>query len=374
MNLLYVPVMGAKRGEFTALTNLSGSVSEKVMPLFELPPQKPDVRLFEKPVLKSAIGAGKAWADRPAFLDISKWKPNARTESGIHILEYAFSVFRSSGVPVQPVVGYDRWDDPAYSQALKNIQAMAQVTPCIRLDREAIEDDMHDAAYFSERMNDIMESLNVGPKNCYVLLDFGSVATIAVPSMISDIEHAVGVLRGLGFGLVIVVGGSMPASVNEAVSTRNSEGCIPRIEMLAWKAVFTASKDYSIVFGDYVIRNPDAKEGVIAPDANAKIRYTISNQYFVVRGHSKRIESLTLQNKRLCATLVSSVHYMRMLPPFSWGDAEIANCSVGIREIRDPTTMIAVDSNHHVSAVVSEVFEHQRTVVPALTTGAIRAS
>ena len=83
---------------------------------------------------------------------------------------------------------------------------------------------------------------------------------------------------------------------------------------------------------------------------------------------------MTLQNKRLCATLVSSVHYMRMLPPFSWGDAEIANCSVGIREIRDPTTMIAVDSNHHVSAVVSEVFEHQRTVVPALTTGAIRAS
>ena len=364
MSLLYVPLMGAKRGEFTALTNLPLTISGKVMPLFELPAQKPDVKLFEKPVLKTAIGAAKAWSGRPAFLDISKWKPNARTETGIHILEHAFSVFRSKGVPVQPVVGYDRWDDPAYVQALKNIRTSAQVTPCIRLDREAVQDDMTDIPYFSERMNDIMTSLNVGPANFYVLLDFGDVSTIAVPDLIGDVERALGVLRGLGFGTVIVAGGSMPAVVNEAVSKANSEGCIPRIEMLAWKAVVTASKDPSIVFGDYLIRSPNAVENVIAPHANAKIRYTIPDQYFVVRGHSKRLNSLAVQNKKLCATLVASAHYMG--PTFSHGDAEVLNCSIGIREIRDPTTMIAVDSNYHVTAVVAEIFEHQRTVVPAL--------
>ena len=107
-----------------------------------------------------------------------------------------------------------------------------------------------------------------------------------------------------------------------------------------------------------------AIENVIAPHANAKIRYTIPDQYFVVRGHSKRLNSLAVQNKKLCATLVASAHYMG--PTFSHGDAEVLNCSIGIREIRDPTTMIAVDSNHHVTAVVAEIFEHQRTVVPAL--------
>ncbi len=48
------------------------------------------------------------------------------------------SQFRSNGTPAHPVVGYDRWDDPAYIQALKNIRTMFPVMPCIRLDREAI--------------------------------------------------------------------------------------------------------------------------------------------------------------------------------------------------------------------------------------------
>ena len=367
MSLLYVPVMGAKKGEFKALTNLPEVISEKLMPVFELPTQKPDARLFEKSILKTAVGAGRAWSGRPAFLDISKWKPNARTESGIHVFEYAFSAFRSNGVPVQPIVGYDRWDDSNYAQAIKNIRVSAQTTPCIRLDRETIRDDILDVEYFSERMSEIMDSLSVGPENCYVMVDFGNVASLAVPDLIGDVERTVGVLRGLGFGVVIVVGGSMPTVVNEAVSTTNSEGCIPRIEMLAWKAVFSASKDPRVIFGDYLIRSPNAAESVIAPDANAKIRYTITNQYFVVRGHSKRLESLTSQHARLCATLAASVHYMG--PAFSSGDADILDCSVGIREIREATTMIAVDSNHHIIAVIAEIFEHQRTVIPAHSAG-----
>jgi hypothetical protein len=364
MSLLYVPLMAAKRGEFTALTNLQAPISEKMIPLFELPAQNQGTRLFEKAICRTAASAGKAWGRRTAFLDISKWSPDARTESRIHVLEYAFSQFRSNGISIHPVVGYDRWDDPAYSRALKNIRTLHPVTPCIRLDRESIEDDMLDVSYFSERINDIMASLEVGPSNCYVLVDFGDVSTTSVPDLIEDAEHAVNVLRGLGFSVVIIAGGSMPTAVNEAVDTPDAEGCIPRIEMLIWKAVFTGSKDRNVIFGDYLIRNPNAADGVIAPHANAKIRYTIENQFYIVRGHSKQQDSLTIQHKKLSAKLVRSVHYINMGPTFSWGDGEILNCSAGVREIRDPTSMIAVDTSHHISAVISEVFEHQRTVAP----------
>lgn len=372
MSLLYVPLMAAKRGEFTALTNLQTSISEKVMPVFELPAQKPGTAEFEKAICRTAAGAGKAWSGRNAFLDISKWSPNARTESGIHVLEYAFSQFRSSGVPVHPVVGYDRWDDPSYSQALRNIRTMIPVTPCIRLDREAIKDDMLDVPYFSERMNDIMSSLEVSPSNCYLMVDFGGVSTMSVPDLIEDAEYAVSVLRSLGFGMVIIAGGSMPAAVNEAVKYRDDEGCIPRIEMHAWKAIFSGNQDRNIIFGDYMIRNPNAADGVIAPQANAKIRYTINNQFFIVRGHSKQLDSLTIQHKELSRKLVGSAHYLT--PTFSWGDSEVLNCSTGVKEIRDPTTMIAIDSNHHISAVVAEVFEHQRSVVHSFATSSAQTS
>lgn len=357
MNVQYVPVMAAKRGEFTALTNLQSSASEKTIPLFELPAKKPGATILEKAINRTAANAGKAWGGHPAFLDISKWSPNARTESGIHVLEYAFSQFRTNNVITHPVVGYDRWDDPTYSQALKNIRKYYPVTPCIRIDSEAVQDDMLDFAYFSDRINDIMESLDVEPNNCYVMVDFGDVTTTSVPDLITATELAVITLRNIGFSTVIVVGGSMPTSITKAVNTPDAEGCIPRIEMMAWKAIFSGSKDHQIIFGDYLIRSAKSVEGVIAPHANAKIRYTIDNQFFIVRGHSKQKDSLTIQHKVLAQKLVASPHYMDA--PFSWGDTEMLNCSIGIKEVRDATLMIALDSNHHIRAVLAEIFEHQ---------------
>jgi hypothetical protein len=363
MNLHYVPVMAAKRGEFCALSKLQSSVSEKIIPLFELPGKKLDAKVFEPAIQRTAKNAGKAWLNRHAFLDISKWGTNARTESGIHVLEYAFAQFRSTGVTTHPVVGYDRWGDPDYVQALTNIRKNYQVTPCIRLDREAIEDDMLDLSYFAERMNDIMAALEVAPNNCYVMVDFGDVSKLPVPDIIFKTEAAVDTLRSIGFGVVIVVGGSMPAGVNQAVDAPDAEGCIPRFEMMAWKAVFSVLRNRGVVFGDYLIRHASAAEGVITPHANAKIRYTVENQCFIIRGHSKKLDSLTVQHKKLAQKLAASAHYMD--PQFSWGDSEIFNCSLGITELRDATSMIAVDSNHHINAVVAEVFEHHSTFAPS---------
>ncbi|MEW6562986.1 MAG: beta family protein [Pseudomonadota bacterium] len=359
MNLHYVPVMAAKRGEFTALSKLSGSTPNRMVPLFELPTTKS--KSIEKAISRTASDAGKAWQERMAFLDISKWSPNARTESGVHVLEYALNQFRSNNIETHPVVRYDRWDDPTYSQALKNICSYFPVTPCIRLDRETIQDDMPDSMYFSDRIQEILESLDLESGNCYAMIDFGDVSTTSVPQVIADMEMAIGTLRDIGFGELIVVGGSMPTAVNVAVDTPDAVGCIPRIEMLAWKAVFSDWADENIIFGDYLIRSPIATEGVIALHANAKIRYTIDNQYFIVRGHSKQQDSLATQHKELAKKLVASPHYMGS--SFSWGDSTIFNCSIGATEIRDATLMIAIDSSHHICSVIAEIFEHKNQIV-----------
>lgn len=360
MNLLYVPILGAKQGEFSALSNLQSQSAARIMPLLDVTNPGPG-KLYEAPMSKASIKAGKVWSGREAFLDISKWKPNARTESGIHVLEYSFAQFRAQGVTVHPVVGYDRWDDPEYSQALRNIRASYQITPCIRLDRESLE-DTHDLEYFAERINSIMFELSVTAKNCYVLIDLGDVSKSSVPDILADADLAIDAVRSLGFTTVIVAGSSMPASINTAVGEIDAVGCIPRIEMMAWKAIFEERKDKRIVFGDYAVRNPDAPDGVIALHANGKIRYTINNQCFIVRGHSKALTRLATQNTELAKILVSSPHYMG--PTFSWGDDQIFQCSLGLTEMGSPTTWIAIDSNHHIQTVLTEIFEFQQRFAP----------
>jgi hypothetical protein len=361
MNLLYVPILGAKQGEFSALSNLQTQSAARIIPLLDIPNPGPD-KLYEAPMAKTAIKAGKAWGGRNAFLDISKWKPNARTESGIHVLEYSFAQFRTQGVLVHPVVGYDRWDDPEYSQALRNIRSSYEITPCIRLDRESLE-DTHDLEYFADRINLIMSELFVTAKNCYIVIDLGDVSKSSVPDVLADADVAIDAVRSMGFATVILAGSSMPASINTAVGETDAVGCIPRIEMMAWKAIFEERKDKRIVFGDYAVRNPDSPDGVIAIHANGKIRYTINNQCFVVRGHSKALTRLAIQNKELAKILVSSAHYMG--PTFSWGDSQIFQCSLGTTEMGSPTTWIGIDSNHHIQTVLAEIFEFQQRFAPA---------
>lgn len=363
MDLLYVPLMAAKRGEFTALSKLKSTVAQRLIPLFDLPAKAVDAVSIEKPINRTAKNAGKAWGGRSAFLDITKWSPHSKTETGIHVLEYAFGQFKSNGVEVNPVIGYDRWGDPAYMLALKNIVLSHAVTPCVRFDRESMQDDMLDPDYFSDRVREVMEFLGITPQNCYVLIDFGDVSRVSVPEVIGDAEAAIAILRENGFGTVIVAGSSMPTTVTTAVDSPDAEGCIPRIEMMAWKAIFSASGDSQIVFGDYLIRSSDSVEGRAVKHANAKLRYTIENQCFIVRGHSKMYDSLNDQHKELAGKLVISPHYMGA--SFSWGDSEVLNCSLGLVEIKDFTGMIAVDSNHHINAVVVELFEHQGLHAPA---------
>jgi hypothetical protein len=359
MNPSYIPVIAAKRGEFRALETLQASIADRIIPAFELPAQ-PDKTEFEKSISRTATAAGKAWKERPAFLDISKWRSNATTETGVHILEYAFSQFISAGVRTSPVIGYDRRDDPAYRRALRNIRGRHPIAPCLRFDREAIRDDMRDIGYFSDELGELLGGLDLDASNCYAMLDFQDVTSTSVPDMVDFAERGIRLLKSMGFKVVFVVGGSMPATVNGAVEERDAEGCVTRIEALTWKTIFSGSRDDAVVFGDYPIRNPVAPDGVIAPHANAKIRYTIKNQFFVVRGHTKREDSLGIQHQRLAEKLITSNHYAD--PSASWGDSQLQQCALGVIEIKDATAMIAIDTNRHIVAVVTEVFEHRVTV------------
>lgn len=359
MAYVYMPIMAPKKGEFTALGHLSQSVQGRTLPLFELGGRKPGVNQIEKSIARTAQAAGKVWSGRRALLDASKWRPNDRTENRIHVLEYAFDQFQKNGIELVPVVGYDRWDDPSYRSAVENIVEKSRLMPCIRIDRESLNDEIRDVEHFGGRIRGILDHLELAANECLILLDFESVSSLSVPDFIALADVGISTCRALGFSRIAIAGGSMPATVDAAVQSHDSEGCIPRVEMMGWRAVVSRGAS-DILLADYVIRCPSAVEGIISRHANAKIRYTIKNQFFILRGHSKDWESLERQHKVLAEKLISSHHCAG--PQFSWGDSQVMGCALGNRPIRDATTMISVDSNHHIVSIMDEILEHRRTV------------
>lgn len=363
----YVPIVKAKQGEFDAYNHLEDISKKKILPLFELPKftQSTNERVAYKdkanPIecylcdLTNNISSARG--SLPTMVDIFTWSPNSTLENGEHILNFSINRLVQLGVPVIPVIGYDRWEDTEYSNALLHIDN-THGKFALRLESYAFE-DMIDEDHFFECIDDIIDSVGMDPNLCNVILDFSDVTKSSVVDIQEKITKAVFLLSKYNFKFISIAGCSITAVVNDMVPSVDSTGIVLRREMVAWQACRSLIKSNNLIFGDYGIASPNAAEGVIAPDANGKIRYTIKNNYFVVRGHSRRQGNKGAQMYELSKLVTDSKHYMGM--SYSWGDKRIMNCSN--KEFKgNLMNWISIDLNHHIQAVLSEIFEFERVI------------
>ena len=276
-------------------------------------------------------------------------------------MAHATRFLRAQGVPVMPVIGYDRWENNDYQAGLRSVAGHNGTEFCLRLDSIAIEDSL-DPDHFIEVVNDIVETLELNPADCSVIIDFGDVSSSAtsVGEMIERIQSIIDMLDDFGFGYFVLSGCSLPGTINQAVGDTDAEGLLIRKECLAWKSLREEVGE-TLVSGDYGVRGPTTTE-VRSKYTNGKIRYTIEGEIFIVRGHAFRNDGNFSQLAGLCDTLVNSVHYLG--PTYSWGDSEVEACRLGGRT-GNLSHWIAIDTNHHITFVVKEVEEFVRVIVGA---------
>lgn len=372
----YVPILKAKAGEFVALKKLKATYSERISPFFEIPLL---VRKEKEPKwLVESTQPIKDYLQRTAkkviascesnrfFFDITQWKVDSYIETGEHVLSYLYKILSESGAVVHPVVGFDRWDVLDYQIALKDMVVPEGNHYCIRIDSSSIIDDSYDVDYFTATLEKIMEELKISSKDVIIMLDFDDVTNKSIESLNGHVKHVIDILSDYEFSSVIISGGSFPAFINKAVEDENSYDYVPRREMHVWKS-FVDDAKLPIIFSDYGIRNPKAKDDIIAPNANGKIRYTIENKYFVVRGYAKNKGEGYKQLHELAEKIVNSPHYLG--PDFSWGDERIEACSKR-DNLGGNTQWVSYDTNHHISYVVEEILEFNRVRVSKKTTTA----
>ena len=371
MSVAHTAILKANEGELKALANLDDSTFLRLLPLLEVGPltdavrgrrymlanQAPNLTYLDRKLGR----VGPVLVGRTTMVDGFQWAPDARVESGSHVIAYMISKLRSLGISVIPVVGYDRWESTEYRQGLKSVPPRDDGRFCIRFDTTAI-DDVAEPEHFQTVVQDIIEELALDPTSCLALLDFADIfgANMPLEHLVSKATDMICQLEKWNFHHYAVAGCSLPGTINLAVAKPDSVGFVLRKEMLLWQALRTAFPLLRIGSGDYGVRGPTTSE---APSlyTNGKIRHTSDKQMLVVRGHPFRTDGGRFtQLHGLAAQVVASPHYLG--EAFSWGDSQIMRCSQ--REILGAAgDWIAIDTNHHLTFVIQEAEQFEQAIV-----------
>ncbi|PIW61299.1 beta family protein [Shewanella sp. CG12_big_fil_rev_8_21_14_0_65_47_15] len=368
----YVPILKAKKGEFDAYKNLPHAVQLNTLPVFELPTLTN--KMLETTYLgvsnprelfinKCALGLSSSISVPTIGVDIHSWSPDSAIENGEHVLSVFISCLSTKGCEVLPVIGYDRWEDEEYSTVLQ-LLAQSKDRFILRLDSYAFE-DMVEEELFLETIENIVSLMGLDTRKCSVILDFGDVSKDSIVDIQEQVDTALSLLKDYQFSFISIAGCSITSDINGMVPKTNSTGLVVRKEFKVWKSVRSFNPDVKFVFGDYGIANPNVGDETIAPDANGKIRYTISDSYFVVRGYSRRQGDKGAQMHGLCQSLISSGYFCGV--DFSWGDMMIEQCAnygkvKGKVFVGNPTSWVAIDTTHHMTYVTQEVVEFENVI------------
>lgn len=364
----HIAILKAKKGEYQALSKSHSDVARNVLPLFEIGRITESVRQrrymsdTQTPTIvyldRQLDGIFQAWGKRPAMVDCYQWDPSALTEDGSSVVAYAVSALRSMGMPIIPLVGYDRWESETYRAALQGIDSPPDGHFCIRLDTTAISDSA-EPDFFSERVSEIIEVLDLDPAKCSVLIDFGDASSTSVDELVSKSNNLFELLSPFGFNHFITAACSIPKTIDLAVKKKDSFSMVLRKEMMLWQTLRTERQE-RILYGDYCVRGPTTNDEIKSKYTNGKIRHTIKGQTFVVRGHPYVDDHSAEQMHDLSAEIVNSRHFLG--EAFSWGDGQISLCR-NKKVMGGPTEWIAIDTNHHLAFVVQEVEEFERSRV-----------
>lgn len=358
-----MPILKVLSAEGEALKNATPEVANKLYPMLEVPKISEAIAskkcycnsstINEDYLYDAAENISKAWIGRAAMVDAFHWSPDAKVESGEHIIPYLYSRIEALGVHVVPVVGYDRWSSTEYRLAIKTIDLPDNRFFCLRLDSSALE-DIAEPDFFIENIQSILNELVLNPNRCIIYIDFGDVCNLSLEQMLTKANTILIALYHFNFHHYAVAGCSLPSTIDKAVKDVDTVGHVLRREMVMWQSLRIAHPNINISLGDYGVRAPTSNEGIRNKHTNGKIRYTIGKHFFVARGHSMQWPGKGEQMWTLAQKIVQSTHFMG--EHFSWGDARIVECSKkGFKGTAGQ--WIAIDTSHHISYVVAEVEE-----------------
>lgn len=353
----YVPILKWKPAERKALQMLSDDHKQFLTPLIQLimpvPKQVQDggraqtkeeqyeeiIAKFRDQLPEIPGDIFKAWGRSPIFIDFSLiYVPSLRLD-GLRLVLVAGDRLGLGLIPVVNLSSDDKFIKAAGSVAGKYRRGI-----CLRL----VCGDLGDLTSLSKAIAGVLSVLGLPEGEVDLLVDLQE--THDSKEKYRQFGDVVQKLPGLSrWRTVIFASGAFPVDLtNCRVGERNL------ISRLDWDSWIRHLKNPKLArkpsFGDYAILHPIYKESTQFFSPSASIRYTLENEWLVMRGQRGKF-SQYLANAQLLSKMPEFAGER-----FSYGDAYILEKGKDLRgKPGNATTWLVAGINHHLVFTVNQI-------------------
>lgn len=353
--MIYRPLLRFKRGEQTALANLSGDHKAATKPLlniashvFNPPPGGDTDGAFDQRIAQDAERLNSVWAGHAAAVDLGDIDPDARCVGGVHPVRYFFDTLAAAEVRAiaSPVLRLQSDND--YVAAVAAVCAEHDVSPVFRMTPDDLaEPDVADA------VRDMLDKCGAEAAACDFVVDLGYIATTG-RSVITARGALAAVPFAADWAAVALVAGSFPENLSGfAVGTH----IVERHEWAVWLANRTVA-GREVSYGDYATIHPIPVDEGLDPrtmNPTASVRYTFENTWILLRGQGTRTRGGDgfAQFFGHADTIVKMPQYRGEF--FSFGDGRIMRIHRRKDRQGNLETWITIGVNHHIAEIVGQL-------------------
>lgn len=354
-DIVYMPILKAKRGELDALRMLPPETRSRMMPLIEVAPipldwdEEREVKSVNDHLDRLGERLRNAWPDNLPFLvDLNWLSPELRMDSGIHPLAAVFEDLRCKSLLAAPVADLDR--DAAYRAAVKSVVTIDRRGAGLRV----LSEDCEDSRVLADQIDAFLRECALNAAEVDLILDLGDISGSQVVPWALFARATINSLPHLkGWRSLVLAATAFPKDLSGF--SGGTVSLVPRTEWLIWKTIAKAAEkvERRPLFGDYGISNPELVE--IDPRLmrmSASLRYTVDENWVIPKGRNVRQHGFQ-QSQALCAMLKNRPDFAG--PQFSWGDNWIDQRAEGGVGPGNATTWRQVGTNHHLAFVVDQI-------------------
>jgi hypothetical protein len=358
----YVPILRWKQAERFALRHLHEKDRGRIIPLIEITPKsfdapktgkkegkKPDPgQVLEDEAKELLVN----WQYAPFFLDLHLIDGLIPAIGGVHhALVHIAETARRFKLHLIPVIGVNRTDE--YKSAVSRVAHMDGRGICLRLLATEVLKPR-----FAQKLRAVLRNIELDKNNVDLMLDYQRFDP-QNPDLKTLLAKIPDLSRWRSF---IVACGAFPQDLQKCEKGSNR---IPRNDWRTWKSQFVdeTSIQRRPSFSDYANQYGLYKEPVENCNPSASIRYTLEDEWLVMRGEAPRGKVTSEKAERRPGREQYNAHAQLLCEDteifygqdFSWGDDFIYKRSVNKEDHGSPEIWLRAGINHHMTVVSRQI-------------------